>query len=206
MRTLLYFIAVLLLIFGTIKNCTNVGDNLSFSEIPFLSSYLSLEEMPSATPTDKEPNIANNDEWEEILLGKWRYETIIYDMKRKSIITGKVEYLSDGNFSREVSFKSYNSRSKLYFQSGGKVYGTWKVNQDSTWIENIDKCTIEPRYGDKEFDTCAEKYDGENIYGIKESGIFNFEFLVFNDSEINIAAKDLADELTDSYVFTRLEK
>jgi len=183
---------------GVFNLITNKGKPTNFSFFSFSS------ETSKGFSFSKEPQIIPNDKWQNVLVGKWNYYIIKITNDSETNIEGSVEYLSDGRFLRRVTYTSYNENGDIFFKAGGKVKGTWQVNKNQTWSEIIENCVIQKSIGSNGFNTCNAYFNGVNIYGAKESGTSDYEITLFNNSKIEIKAKDLTDGKTDTYSFTRI--
>ena len=160
-------------------------------------------------------DIAAIKEWDKIILGKWETKIEIKSKigKSRNLFEGEVEYFSKGEFKKYVTAKYYSSRinnnESLFFMGGGSVTGTWKTENDGTWVEYVKKCTMTVSEGDSRFDICKNVFnidDGHIKYGTQKNEYGIYTVKTFTKSKIHVIGKNFSDEGTYNLIFIKVDE
>lgn len=204
MRTIIYFLIVIGL-FGMgvynlidndgrpVKLPFDNGDSFAFG-----SSFFGDEAIPPV------------EEWKDILTGEWEFRNQVNNEKWYAVFEGTVTYSSNGKFVKYVTHKAYSrSGNKNYFTEGGSISGTWEINNDSTWMEKIQKCNISRNFAkndkNNDFDSCTEYFPEKSrkYYGTKNQELSKLSLKKFNKNRIEIVSKNYTNGMNDTYKFFR---
>lgn len=146
--------------------------------------------------------IAPQEQWYDILIGKWKVEIRFKSYKNAYVFTGDIEYKKDSTFNGYLTQKwfigSYSNEAvklindDLAIMAGGNISGTWRVNNNMTWSEKYSNCSIEKSLvqgsGNKNFEPC--KFYTETIYGTFKDLNKTSEIKCFAKNKILILSKD----------------
>lgn len=157
--------------------------------------------------------IAPKEEWEEILLGDWIFEKLIYNSSDVIKIRSELLYSNsnDNKLKGYLTYKRYNTEhsfntDKPYIVGGGSIEGSWEITSNATWEERYSKCNIEITTGNEKGEDICEKYFPKTkpiTYGSYNDDFSKSEILEFNKNSILIEHKYYSKDKSDTYHFTR---
>ena len=146
-------------------------------------------------------------EWHDQMIGVWKYESRLSNPRELWVFTGRVEYLPDGKFIRQVTGRFYKDgagepdehESDLGIVTGGTVEGTWKVDTvQGNWQETATECALSNSIVEQGFN---EKYDAcvwfnrgyPTIYGNQVTTFSRSDVSVFTAEKILIEGESFSD-------------
>lgn len=162
--------------------------------------------------------IAPQEQWRDILVGKWKVDIKFKNYQQIWIFTGEEEYRQDGTFTKYLTQKSYSSpysdvavkidNANLDIVAGGSLEGTWVVNADMTWAEKYKKCAFPNSFigerGNKEYQAC-DYFSKEATYGEKKGDSFVNTVKCFTKNKILIEGKRYSDEGINIWELKRIK-
>jgi len=159
-------------------------------------------------------------EWHDQMIGIWKYESRLSNPRELWVFTGRVEYLPDGRFIRQVTGKLYQdgygsvpeeSDSDLGIVTGGTVEGTWKVDTaQGNWQETATGCAlsnsiVEQGFNER-YDVCAWFSKGHPvIYGNHVTTFSRSDVSVFTADKILIEGESFSDGGKNTWSFKKVK-
>lgn len=164
--------------------------------------------------------ILPKNEWNQNLIGKWKFNTRISNPTELWVFDGKAEYLENGEFIRQVTIKYYQDyhnqtphegENDLQIVAGGTIKGKWITDTiTGNWKETAESCeivnsTVKNGYN-KEYNACQWFPPGGTIaYGNNTSSFSESEVKTFSEDKIDIQGKSFSDEGKKQWTFKRLK-
>lgn len=164
-------------------------------------------------------NVAPQNEWKDILIGKWEFESNFRYQDHWEKYFGEVEYLPNGKFIRTITIK-YSAKFKRYEGStdydlyeeyliaGGIINGNWKIENDA-WIETKDDCEISISKRSRgetasQKDICKQFEKAR--YGTSKDTYSERKIEIFNENKILIKQKIYSqDSDNNTYSFKKMK-
>jgi hypothetical protein len=208
MRSFLFIASILGLIFAGVYLFMEKDIHGAY-KIPFIDGNEFKLGLNSSLPNNQ---LTSSSEWEDVLIGRWNFETIFRAEERNRKFAGEVIYRDDNTFTRFVTFKLFHKDlEEDILIAGGKVEGIWSVDTlNNTWIESVTECSMKVTYSfhlsDKDFNVCNSYFRSgrEARYGQVDSDYSQVSIDAFNQDKIVITLKNYSSGAKDHFRFTKI--
>lgn len=164
--------------------------------------------------------ILPQEEWADILPGKWAFEVKFNSFKEIYIFEGEMKYFPDGTFNKYVSMKNYygitdkkivkGTYRNLCIEGGGSYSGTWSVGNGLFWNEIVKKCSMNTTFAgedcDNAYNICDWFPEKDSIsYGTMSDSLSMKQIKVFSKNKIIIEGKKFSNDSTRKWIFRKID-